>query len=394
MALLRNKTRAVLTMLGIVIGIAAVIAMVSLGETSSREISDRISSTGASLIMVTGASQKQGGVNAGAGTVQTLTCRDADALMRRAQYLSTVSPMVNAAGQLVYGSANWHTTMQGGNEHMTAIRNYRIESGCNLTEHDVRSAAKVCIVGKTVVARLFPDGEDPVGKTVRFGNIPFRIIGTLAGKGSQFGNDQDDMLIAPYTTVQKRILAVSHVHMIVASAVSDGAVAEGARETEAILRERHRIREGQDDDFEVRTQQEILEMLTGVSGMLAMLLAAIASISLIVGGIGIMNIMYVTVTERTKEIGLRMSIGARGRDIKLQFLAESAILSLTGGVAGIVIGMSLYFGVTAAFDLAFAVSYPAIFIAFAVCAATGIFFGWYPARKAAALDPVIALKYE
>jgi putative ABC transport system permease protein len=393
-ALLRNKTRALLTMLGIIIGIASVIAMVSLGETSSKEINSQISATGSGLIMVTRANQSQGGVNIGADNVQSLTDRDAEALLRGVPYISVVSPVVSAGGQLVYGPNNWPGNLQGGNEHLIAIRNFEIERGSNFTEHDVHAAAKVCIIGKTVIDNLFPNEEDPVGKTIRFGKIPFRIIGTLVGKGNQLGQDQDDTVIVPYTTIQKRILAINYVHMIMASAVSDDVVIEGAQEIEDVLRERHRIKADQDADFEVRTQQELLDMLSNVTGMLSMLLAAIASISLIVGGIGIMNIMYVTVTERTKEIGLRMSIGARNRDIKLQFLTESTILSLIGGVVGIVFGMSLYYCVTAVLGWIFVVSYQAVFIAFTVCAATGIFFGWYPARKAASLDPIIALRYE
>ena len=393
-ALLRNKTRAVLTMLGIIIGIASVIAMVSLGGTSSKEINDQISSTGSSLIMVMRASQSRGGVNVGTTNVQTLTDRDAEEIMRRTQFISVASPVVNAGGQLVYGSNNWLGSLQGGNTHLIEIRNYEIESGANFTEHDVHTSAKVCMIGKTVVDNLFPNGENPIGKTIRFGKLPFRIIGVLASKGNQMGQDQDDTVIVPYTTIQKRVLAINYVHMIMASAVSDDVAIEGAHEIEEILRERHHIKEGQDDDFEVRTQQELLEMLTNVTGMLTALLAAIASISLVVGGIGIMNIMYVTVTERTKEIGLRMSIGARDRDIKLQFLTESTILSLIGGVIGIIFGLSLYYGTTAALDWAFVVSYQAIFVAFAVCAATGIFFGWYPAKKAASLDPITALRYE
>jgi putative ABC transport system permease protein len=326
--------------------------------------------------------------------VQTLTDRDAEAIIRRAQHISMASPLVNASGQLVSGSNNWPGKLQGGNELLIGIRNYEIERGTNFTEHDVRVAAKVCIIGKTVIDNLFPNGENPIGKTVRFGKIPFRIIGTLVSKGNQMGQDQDDTVIVPYTTIQKRILAINYVHSIMASAASDDVVEAGAFEIEGILHERHRIREGQSDDFEVSTQQELLEKLSNVSGMLAMLLAAIASLSLIVGGIGIMNIMYVTVTERTKEIGLRMSIGARSRDIKLQFLTESTILSLIGGIIGIIAGLSLHYSVTMVIDKAFVVSYQAIFIAFAVCVATGIFFGWYPARKAAALDPIVALRYE
>jgi len=394
-ALLRNKTRAMLTMLGIIIGIASVITMVSLGQSSSQSINNQISSTGTNLIMVMRASQIQGGVNVGSANVQTLTDKDVDAMMQKAQNISMATPIVNASGQLVYGSNNWPGSLQGGNEYLTAIRKYEIENGSNFTDYDVRTYAKVCIVGKTVVDNLFPNGEDPIGKSIRFGKIPFRIIGVLASKGqNQMGQDQDDTVIVPYTTVQKRILAINYLHMIMASAVSEDMAIDAAREIETIIREQHKIKEGQADDFQVRTQQEMLEMLNTVTGFLTVLLAAIASISLIVGGIGIMNIMYVTVTERTKEIGLRMSIGARSGDIKLQFLTESTILSLIGGIIGIIFGLALSYGVSAILSWPYVVSLQAVALSFAVCAATGIFFGWYPAKKAASLDPINALRYE
>ena len=393
-ALLRNKTRAILTMLGIIIGIASVIAMVSLGESASLNINNQISSTGANMIMVKRATQSRGGVNIGSDDIQTLTDKDVEAILHRAQHITMASPVVNAGGQLVYGSHNYPGNLQGGNEQFLDIRNYEIERGANFTEHDVRASAKVCIIGKTVIDNLFPNGENPIGKTIRFGKIPFRVIGTLVSKGTQLGQDQDDTVIVPYTTIQKRILAINYVHMIMAWAVSDDLVVEAAEEVNTIVHAQHHIREGQDADFEVSTQQELLDMLTDVMGMLAMLLAAIASISLIVGGIGIMNIMYVTVTERTKEIGLRMSIGARSRDIKLQFLTESIILSLIGGMIGIVVGLSLFYTVTAVMDWPFGVNALAIIAAFSICTATGIFFGWYPAKKAASLDPIIALRYE
>jgi putative ABC transport system permease protein len=393
--LLRNKTRAMLTMLGIVIGIASVIAMVSLGQSSSQSINNQISSSGTNLIMVMRASQRQGGVNIGSGNVQTLTEKDVFAIDQKAQLISMSTPIVSASGQLVNGSNNWPGSMQGGNEYLTAIRKYELEIGSNFTEFDVRSSAKVCLIGKTVAEHLFPDGEEPIGKTIRFGKIPFRIIGVLASKGqNQMGQDQDDIVMAPYSTVQKRILAIPYIHMIMASAISEDVAIEAAGEIATIIREQHKLKEGQANDFDVRTQQEMLEMLTTVTGFLTVLLAAIASISLIVGGIGIMNIMYVTVTERTKEIGLRMSIGARSGDIKMQFLTESMILSLIGGVIGIVLGLLLSYAASALLNWPYIVSPQAVALSFVVCAATGIFFGWYPARKAASLDPINALRYE
>ena len=394
-ALLRNKTRALLTMLGIIIGIASVIAMVSLGQSSSQSINSQISSMGTNLITVMRSNQRSGGVSQGSGNVQSLRAKDVDAILQQAKNISMASPVVNASGQLVMGSNNWPGSIQGGNTHLLEIRKYELESGINFTEQDVKTAAKVCIIGQTVIENLFPNGENPVGQTIRFGRVPFKIIGTLVGKGqNQMGQDQDDVLIAPYTTVQKRILAVDFVHNIVASAVSEDVVTDAVAEVESILRIQHKIKFGQEDDFRVRTQQEMLEMMDSISGFLTVLLAAIASISLIVGGIGIMNIMYVTVTERTKEIGLRMSIGAHDKDILLQFLCESSILSLVGGIIGILLGLGLSYAVSSALNWPFIISGQAVGISFLVCAATGIFFGWYPAKKAASLDPINALRYE
>jgi putative ABC transport system permease protein len=394
-ALLRNKTRALLTMLGIIIGIASVIAMVSLGQSSSKSINDQVSSMGTNLIMVMRASQRQGGVNIGSGNVQTLVEKDVEAILQKASYVAEASPVVNTGGQLVYGSNNWPGSVRGGNPSYLSINKYEVENGINFTERDVRTSNKVCLIGKTVVDNLFPNGEDPIGKSIRFNKIPFKIIGVLASKGqNQMGQDQDDIVIAPFTTVQKRILAINYIHMIVASAVSEDKVEPATEQIENILREQHKLHSGQDDDFQVRTQQEMLSMMDSISGFLTTLLAAIASISLIVGGIGIMNIMYVTVTERTKEIGLRMSIGAHNKDILLQFLCESTILSLIGGIIGILLGLLLSFLASSMLNWPFIVSTSAVGISFLVCAATGIFFGWYPAKKAASLDPITALRYE
>ena len=382
-------------MLGIIIGIGSVIAMVSIGESSSRSINSQISGMGTNMIMVMRASQRQGGVNIGTGSVQTLTIKDVEAVQQRAKYIAKISPMVSSAGQLVYGSNNWPGSVQGGSPDLISIRKYELASGSNFTAHDVRTSAKVCLVGKTVVGNLFPNGEDPLGKSIRFGKIPLKIIGVLESKGqNSMGQDQDDIVIAPYTTVQKRILAVTYLHMIMASATSEETVSTGAAEIESIIRDQHRLRAGQENDFDVRTQQEMLQMMDSISGFLTILLAAIASISLVVGGIGIMNIMYVTVTERTKEIGLRMSIGAKNRDVLVQFLTESTILSLIGGVIGIVLGLGLSFLASSLLSWPFVVSTTTVAVSFLVCAAIGMFFGWYPAKKAAALDPINALRYE
>ncbi len=394
-ALLRNKGRALLTMLGIIIGIASVIAMVSLGQSSSKSINQQISTMGTNLIMVMRSNQQQGGVSIGSGNVQTLTESDVQAILKNTSYIVEASPMVNAGGQLVNGSNNWPGSIQGGNESFLNIRKYEVASGSNFTAEDVRSAAKVCLLGQTVVDNLFPNGENPVGQTIRFGKIPFKVIGVLVPKGqNQMGQDQDDIVIAPYSTVQKRILAVTYIHMIMASAASEDVANLAIDDITSILREQHKITTGQENDFQVRSQQEILQMMNSISGFLTVLLAAIASISLVVGGIGIMNIMYVTVTERTKEIGLRMSIGAHNRDILLQFLCESMILSLIGGIIGILLGLGLSYVASSALHWPYIVSIQAVVISFLVCAATGIFFGWYPAKKAAALDPINALRYE
>ena len=394
-ALLRNKTRALLTMLGIIIGISSVIAMVSLGQSSSKSINDQISGMGTNLIMVMRSSQRQGGVNIGSGNVQTLTAKDVDAIQEKAKYVSMASPVVSTSGQLVNGANNWPGSIQGGNTDLLEIRKYELAGGTNFTELDVKNYAKVCIIGKTVVDNLFADGENPIGKSIRFGNIPLKVIGILESKGqNQMGQDQDDIVMVPYTTVQKRFLAINYIHMIMASASSEKDAPSAQSEIETILRSQHKLRDGQENDFDVRSQQELLTMLTSVSDFLTVLLAAIASISLIVGGIGIMNIMYVTVTERTKEIGLRMSIGAHNRDILLQFLCESIILSLIGGIIGILLGLGLSYGISSMLNWPFIISTSAMGLSFLVCAATGIFFGWYPAKKASSLDPINALRYE
>lgn len=394
-ALLRNKTRSLLTMLGIIIGIGSVIGMVGIGQSSSEGIGGEISEMGTNTIYVTRASQSQGGVNIGSANVQTLKDSDVDAILKRSSNISMVSPSVNAAGQLIYGSNNWPGTVQGGNSNFLDIRKYSMASGSNITERDVETAAKVCIIGKTVADNLFPNGEDPLGKIIRFNKIPLKVIGVLESKGqNMMGSDQDDIVIAPYTTVQKRVLAINYLHMVLASSKSEEVAYQAAEDIRVVLREQHKIQPGMEDDFEVFTQQQMLDMMNNITSMLTILLTAIAAISLLVGGIGIMNIMYVTVTERTREIGLRMAVGAKNRNILMQFLTESTILSLIGGIIGLLLGLVLSFVAASVLSWPFIFSTTAAVVSFIVCAAIGIFFGWYPARKASNLDPINALRYE
>lgn len=394
-ALLRNKMRSSLTMLGIIIGIGSVIALVGIGQSSSEGIGGEISAMGANTIFVNRGSQTHNGINVGSANVQTLRVSDVDAIRKGSEHIALASPSVSAGGQLIYGANNWLGSIQGGNSDFLEIRKYAIASGTNFTERDVETSAKVCIVGKTVVDNLFPNGEDPLGKIIRFKKIPLKIIGVLESKGqSMMGTDQDDIVVAPYTTVQKRILAINYLHMITASSKSEDVSQQAVDDITEILRTTHHIQPGTADDFEVFTLQEVLDIMNSVTSILTILLTAIAGISLLVGGIGIMNIMYVTVTERTREIGLRMAVGAKSRSIMLQFLSESTILSLIGGIIGLLLGVALSFTATTLLGWPFIFSITAAALAFGVCAGIGIFFGWYPARKAASLDPITALRYE
>lgn len=398
-AILRNKTRTLLTILGVVIGIASVIAMVSIGQSSSQSITEQVSSMGTNMIMVMRANQRRGGVSMGSDNSQSLTISDAERIKNEAKFISYVSPLVSASGQIVNGNNNALGSLQGGSVDLLKIRKFELAAGTNFTDDDVNKYSKVCVIGQTVVKNIFPEDSanviNVVGKDIKFKGIPLKIIGVLESKGSNsMGQDQDDIMIAPYTTVQKRFLGNDYLQMIYCSASSEEVADQAVAEVALLLRENHKLLDYQDDDFEVRTQAEMLSMMNSMTGTLTTLLAAIASISLIVGGIGIMNIMYVTVTERTKEIGLRMAIGARGKDILMQFLIESAILSLIGGIIGIILGLILSYVGTSLMNMPFVVSYTAIAVSFVVCAATGVFFGWYPAKKAANMDPITALRYE
>ena len=394
-ALSNNKLRGFLTMLGIIIGVASVITMLAIGQGSKRSIQAEISEMGSNMIMIHPGGDRRGGVQLSADDMQSLKIKDFEDIRADTRYVTYVSPAVNSSGQAVYGANNTPTTVYGVNLDYLDIRRYKVADGDVFTEHDIKTAAKVCLIGRTVVDELFTNGENPVGKVIRFGTIPFRIVGVLESKGyNSMGMDQDDLIIAPYTTVQKRILAITHLQEIVCSALSEVYTDDAIGEITDILRTNLRLKADDDDDFSIRSQQELSSMLTSTTDMMTVLLAAVAGISLLVGGIGIMNIMYVSVTERTREIGLRMSIGAKSRDILAQFLIESILISVTGGLIGVV------FGVGAAVVVNVAAAFPiyiqpwSVFLSFAVCTLTGVFFGWYPARKAAMLDPIEAIRYE
>lgn len=394
-ALANNKMRGFLTMLGIIIGVAAVITMLAIGQGSKKSIQSEISEMGSNMIMIMPGSDMMGGVRSSSSDMQSLKLKDYEDIRDKSQYVSYISPQVQASGQAIYGANNTPTSIYGVNSDYLEIRRYKVEDGDFFTDQDIRTAAKVCVVGKTVVDELFPDGENPVGKVIRYGSIPIKVIGVLESKGyNSMGMDQDDLIIAPYTTVQKRILAINYIQQITCSALDEGYTNQAIDEIEEVLRTNHKIKEGEDDDFNVRSQEEMSSMMTSVTDLLTILLAAVAGISLLVGGIGIMNIMFVSVTERTREIGLRMSIGAKGRDILAQFLIESILISVTGGLIGVLFGVSAAYLVQVLANYPVSVQWWTIILSFAVCTITGVFFGWYPARKASNLDPIEALRYE
>ena len=394
-ALLRNKFRAFLTMLGIIIGVASVIAMLGIGEGSKVSIQDQIAGMGLNLVTVVPGSQQRGGIQFGASTMQSLKETDVNAILSECPAVLAATPEVRGSGQVVFGAANWPTSLYGENESYLQIRERSVLSGRMFTDRELSSAAKVCLVGQTVINNLFSPGEDPVGQIIRFKKIPFQVIGVLAPKGlNTFGQDQDDLILAPYTTVQKRVLAITWVQSIYTSAIDSKSTSLAQTQIEETLRRHHKIKPTDQPDFTIRNQAELLSTFSSVSNILTVLLGAIAGISLLVGGIGIMNIMYVSVTERTREIGLRMAIGGKGSDILMQFLAESMLLSITGGIIGILVGIA------ASKIIGSAMSWPVVvlpgseILSFAVCTVIGIFFGWYPAKKASNLDPIDALRYE
>ena len=394
-ALLRNKLRAFLTMLGIIIGVASVIAMLGIGQGSKQSIQQQIAGMGLNLVTVIPGSQERGGVQFGASTMQSLKESDVNAILSDCPSVLAATPEVRGNGQVVFGALNWPTSLFGENESYLQIRERSVVSGRMFTAQEIAGAAKVCLLGKTVVTNLFGADADPVGQTIRFKKIPFLVIGVLDSKGlNTFGQDQDDLILAPYTTVQKRVLAIPYIQSIYTSAVDSKSTDLAQSQIEETLRRTHKIKASADDDFRIRNQAQLLTTFSSVSNILTILLGAIAGISLLVGGIGIMNIMYVSVTERTREIGLRMAIGGKGFDILLQFLTESILLSVTGGIIGILLGIAASKIIGSAMSWPIVVLPSSEILSFVVCTVIGIFFGWYPARKAASLDPIDALRYE
>lgn len=394
-ALIGNKLRTLLTMLGIIIGVASVITMLAIGQGSKRSIANQISEMGSNMIMIQPGSASNGGVRMDAGSMQTLKLEDYYAIKRSCTLLEGVTPQVRSSGQLINGNNNSPSTLYGVTEDYLHIRKQEVDKGDIWSERDEKTAAKVCVIGTTVVENLFPDGTDPLDKVIRFNSIPFRIIGVLKSKGyNSMGQDQDDIVLAPYTTVMKRILAVTYLQGVTCSAKSEGETDKAIAQITETLRQRHKLRDGDDDDFTIRSQAELSAMMNSTTEMMTTLLACIAGISLIVGGIGIMNIEYVSVTERTKEIGLRMSVGARGIDIMAQFLIEAVIISVLGGTMGVLLGAIATILVNTIAAWPVYVEPWSVLLSFSVCVLTGIFFGWYPARKASSLNPIDAIRYE
>jgi putative ABC transport system permease protein len=394
-ALVRNKLRAFLTMLGIIIGVASVIAMLAIGEGSKANIRKEMSSMGTNMVMVMPNFQRRGGVSLGASSSMALKYGDVEAIRNDAVSVSGVSPEVRASGQVIYSNQNTQTTIYGVSEEYLKIRKLEIQSGRIFNATELLGMSKVCILGQTVVKNLFGTGADPVGLSIRIQKLPFLVIGVLKDKGeSGMGQDQDDLILAPYTTVQRRLAAIDYINGIYASAITEEKSAKAIVEITETLRRTHKLKESADNDFRVMSQSELIATVSSITDMLTILLGAIAGISLLVGGIGIMNIMFVSVTERTREIGLRMSIGGRGKDILKQFLVESILLSILGGSVGVVFGYLIARGAGSLMKIVPIIQVQTVVLAFTVCFAIGVFFGWYPARKAANLNPIDALRYE
>ncbi|HEU5238900.1 MAG TPA: ABC transporter permease [Pyrinomonadaceae bacterium] len=395
-ALQRNKMRAALTMLGIIIGVSAVVAMVSIGQGAQAAVQAQIDSIGTNLLFVSAGAQNVGGVRSATGDsgTNTLTVEDLEAIKREIPSVSMVTPTVNARGQLVAGNMNWNTSIQGVSEQFPDVRKWTVESGEFFTDSDVRTAARVLVIGQTIADNLFAGG-DPIGQTIRVQNLPFRVIGVMVKKGQdQQGRDQDDIAFTPYTTVQKKILGSPRLQVAFVSAVSPDATYTAQQQITQLLRQRHKLNANDPDDFTVRNMSDIAQAANETNSTMTMLLACIAGVSLLVGGIGIMNIMLVSVTERTREIGIRMAIGARSSAVRSQFLIEAIVLSLMGGTAGIFLGVGVSLAIPSMLGWPTLISTMAIVGSVLFSIAVGIFFGYYPARKAAALDPIEALRYE
>ena len=400
-AIAANKMRSFLTALGIIIGIAAVITMLAIGQGSKASIKANIAEMGSNMIMISPGADMRGGVRQDASSMETLKQADYQSIKEDCNYISAISPTVDSSGQWIYGNNNTQSSIYGVNQDYLSIRQLKVADGEMFTDTDIKAAAKVCILGQTVVDYLFPAGSDPIGKVIRFNSIPFRVVGVLQKKGyNSMGMDQDDLVLAPYTTVMKRILAQTYLGGIVCSAITEEASQPAQDQISEILRRNHKLKdatettEADEDDFNIRSQEEISSMMNSTMSTITILLGSVAGISLLVGGIGIMNIMYVSVTERTREIGLRMSVGARGIDILNQFLIEAILLSVTGGIIGVILGVSLSLSLNAFLHIATQIEPWSIIMSFAVCTFTGVFFGWYPAKKAARLDPIEAIRYE
>ena len=400
-AIAANKMRSFLTALGIIIGIAAVITMLAIGQGSKASIKANIAEMGSNMIMISPGADMRGGVRQDASSMETLKQADYQSIKDECNYISAISPTVNSSGQWIYGNNNTQSSIYGVNQDYLSIRQLKVADGEMFTDTDIKAASKVCILGQTVVDYLFPDGSDPIGKVVRFNSIPFRVIGVLKKKGyNSMGMEQDDLVLAPYTTVMKRIMAQNYLGGIVCSAITEEASQPAQDQITEILRRNHKLKDATDtteadeDDFNIRSQEEISSMMNSTMSTITILLGSVAGISLLVGGIGIMNIMYVSVTERTREIGLRMSVGARGIDILNQFLIKAILLSVTGGIIGVILGVSLSLSLNYFFHIATQIEPWSIIMSFAVCTFTGVFFGWYPAKKAARLDPIEAIRYK